>query len=309
MAESNADRRKFLKQSILAGAFLSLPRSLKALASTSEVSLTILYTNDTHSRIEPFPLNGPNAGLGGIAARKRLVDAIRAKEANVLLLDAGDIFQGTPYFNFFKGAIEMKAMQWMGYDATTMGNHDFDEGVENFAKQMEHIRFPVVVANYDVSETVLAGKVKPNHVLYKGGLKIGLFGLGIDPAGLIPDKLFGQVKFLDPIETAKAQVRYLREEQDCNLVVCLSHLGYRYQEPMKPSDLRLAAEVAGIDVVIGGHTHTFLDEPVKVVNKAGVETLICQVGHSGIRLGRIDLRFASKRKKWWLKRSAAELVR
>lgn len=298
-----------MKQSILAGAFLSLPRSLKALASTSEVSLTILYTNDTHSRIEPFPLNGPNAGLGGIAARKRLVDAIRAKEANVLLLDAGDIFQGTPYFNFFKGAIEMKAMQWMGYDATTMGNHDFDEGVENFAKQMEHIRFPVVVANYDVSETVLAGKVKPNHVLYKGGLKIGLFGLGIDPAGLIPDKLFGQVKFLDPIETAKAQVRYLREEQDCNLVVCLSHLGYGYQEPMKPSDLRLAAEVAGIDVVIGGHTHTFLDEPVKVGNKAGVETLICQVGHSGIRLGRIDLRFASKRKKWWLKRSAAELVR
>jgi len=293
----------------LASALLALPRTLYALPGSKEIALTILYTNDTHSRIEPFPTNGPNAGLGGIAARKRFIDAIRAKEEHVLLLDAGDIFQGTPYFNFFKGALEMKAMQWMGYDATTMGNHDFDEGVENFARQMEHIRFPVVVANYDLSETVLAGKVKANYLVQKGGLKIGLFGLGIDPAGLIPDKLFGKTKYLDPIATARKQVEYLRDEQKCDLVICLSHLGHRYQDSSKPSDLRLAAEVPGIDVVIGGHTHTFLEEPVKVSQNDGRHTLVCQVGHSGIRLGRVDLRFQVQRKKWWVHRSSADLIR
>lgn len=309
MVESNVARRLFLKRGLLAGAWLSVPRSLYALAGKNEVSLTILHTNDTHSRIEPYPMNGPNAGLGGIAARKRLIDAIRAKEDHVLLLDAGDIFQGTPYFNFFKGALEMKAMQWMGYDATAMGNHDFDEGVENFARQMEHIRFPVLASNYDLSETVLDGKVKSNHILHKGGLKIGLFGLGIDPAGLIPDKLFGKTKYLDPLETAKAQVKYLREEQNCDLVICLSHLGHRYQDTIKPSDMRLASEVPGIDVVIGGHTHTFLDEPVKLSHKDGRQTLVCQVGHSGIRLGRIDLRFHVQRKMWWVYRCSAEPIR
>ena len=309
MVESNADRRLFLKRSLLAGAMLTLPRSILALASAKDTSLTILYTNDTHSRIEPFPLNGPNAGLGGIAARKRLIDAIRAKASHVLLLDAGDIFQGTPYFNFFKGAIEMKAMQWMGYDAATMGNHDFDEGVENFAKQLEHIQFPIVVSNYDVRGTALAGKVKVNHVLRRGGLKIGLFGLGIDPAGLIPDKLFGAVKYIDPIATAKHQVQHLRKALGCDLVICLSHLGHKYQDILKPSDLRLANEVAGIDVVIGGHTHTFLDEPVRVKQQGGGETLVCQVGHSGIRLGRIDFGFTATRKKRWIKHISAHEVR
>lgn len=304
----NFARRRFLKRSMLAGAFFALPRALFALSNRSETKLTILYTNDTHSRIEPFPLNGPNAGLGGIAARKRLIDAIRATEEHVVLLDAGDIFQGTPYFNFFKGAIEMKAMQWMGYDATTMGNHDFDEGVDNFAKQTEHIRFPVVVSNYGVEGTALAGKLKTHHILRKGELKIGIFGLGISPDGLIPEKLFEGVKHHDPFEVAKEQVSYLRKKQKCDLVICLSHLGHKYQDVEKPSDQRLAAEVEGIDIIIGGHTHTFLDVPVRVKQKDGHETLVCQVGHSGLRLGRLDLRFQSERKKWWVKGSSAPVV-
>lgn len=309
MAESSANRRHFIKTALFAAAALALPRWAFALRVKRDIPITILYTNDTHSRIDPFPANGPNAGLGGIAARKRLIEAIRGETEHVLLFDAGDIFQGTPYFNFFKGALEMKAMQWMGYDATTMGNHDFDEGVENFAKQMDHIHFPVLVANYQVKDTALSARVKANHVFERSGIKIGVFGLGIDPKGLIPEKLFGGVKHLDPFEVAQSQVTYLKKAAGCDLVVCLSHLGHQYREDSKPSDLRLAAAVPGIDVIIGGHTHTFLNEPVRVVHADGRNTLVCQVGHSGIRLGRLDFLFKPDRRKWNLRRSTVAEIK
>lgn len=289
MEEFAYNRRDFIKSSLVTGIGLAGGLMPITLHAAKPLRLTILHTNDTHSRIDPYPEGGPNAGMGGVSARIKLIEHIRATEEHVLLFDAGDIFQGTPYFNFFKGAIEMKAMEKMGYDATTMGNHDFDEGVENFAKQMKHISFPVLVSNYDFSATVLADKVQPYQVFERGKLKVGVFGLGINPVGLIPDALFGAVKYLNPLEKAKEMVNILRA-QSCQLIVCLSHLGYAYRDD-KVCDKRLASEVDGIDLIIGGHTHTFLDQPQLVKRANGRSTLIAQVGHSGLRLGRIDLEF------------------
>jgi 5'-nucleotidase len=184
MEEFAYNRRGFIKSSLLTGVGLAGGLWPISASARKPTRLTILHTNDTHSRIDPYPAGGPNAGMGGVLARMRLIESIRSEEEHVLLFDAGDIFQGTPYFNFFKGAVEMKAMQRMGYDAATMGNHDFDEGVENFERQMKHIRFPIVVSNYDFSKTSLAGKIKSYQIFKLGKLKVGVFGLGIDPKGL-----------------------------------------------------------------------------------------------------------------------------
>ena len=291
MEEFVTSRRNFVKQGlVVAGGLLTGLSSFPAWAARS-VRITILHTNDTHSRIDPYPDNGPNAGRGGVAARMRLIKQIRESEEHVLLFDAGDIFQGTPYFNFFKGALEMKAMQMMGYDAATMGNHDFDEGVENFDTQLKHVKFPFVVANYDFQQTVLRNKIKPYTVFIRGGIRIGVFGLGINPAGLIPDKLFGAIVYHDPIAKAKQMVQMLRMEESCHYVVCLSHLGYAYDDLNRVSDMRLAEVVDGIDLIIGGHTHTFLQEGTLVKGSAGRLCNIVQVGHSGLQLGRVDLLF------------------
>jgi 5'-nucleotidase len=298
MEEFTKSRRSFLKQSLLVGAGLATGLMPRLSFAKKQTVLTILHTNDTHSRLDPFPPNGPHAGKGGVAARKRLIDQIRKDNEHVLLFDAGDVFQGTPYFNFFKGALEMRAMTLLGYDAATMGNHDFDEGVDNFGKQLKHADFPFLVANYDFSETSLAGKVKAFEVFERAGLRIGVFGLGIDPKGLIPEGLFGKVKFSEPLTVAKQMVSDLRDNQ-CDLIIVLSHLGHAYQDG-KMSDVRLASELEGIDLIIGGHTHTFLSTPKEIPGPMGKKTLVAQVGHSGLILGRIDLVVERKfRRKSW----------
>lgn len=288
MVEYTNGRRAFVKQvAVLAGVASSglLPLALQA---ANRTVITILHTNDTHSRIDPYPENGPNAGKGGVAARRKLIESIRKEQQHVLLFDSGDIFQGTPYFNFFKGALEMRAMQLMGYDAATMGNHDFDEGIDNFDKQLQHVRFPFLVANYDFTKTALSGKVEAYRVFERGGIRIGVFGLGIDPKGLIPDALFGQTVYENPYTAAVRTTRILKQQEKCQVVICLSHLGYRYQDG-RPSDCQLAETVAGIDLILGGHTHTFLSTPELVSGPNGGKTLVAQVGHSGLVLGRIDL--------------------
>jgi 5'-nucleotidase len=235
---------------------------------------------------------GRNQGRGGAARRAKLIKDIRNKDANVLLFDCGDMFQGTPYFNFYLGELEIKLMNAMKYDAATIGNHDFDGGMDNLAKQIKNANFPIIQSNYDMSDTAMAHLSKPYKIFRKGKIKIGVFGIGIELNGLVPPALFGNTQYLDPIATAQHLATSLRHEHKCDYIICLSHLGYKYEnEEKKPSDMMLARETQDIDLILGGHTHTFLEEPTLVVNKSGKTTMINQVGWAGMVLGRIDLWF------------------
>lgn len=292
-------RRKFIAQTALAaGSLLSSKTLLAGLQPDTDIKkLTILHTNDVHSRLEPFPMDGgKNQGLGGVAARAELIKKIRSEEEHVLLLDAGDIFQGTPFFNLYKGEPEMKAMAAMGYDAATMGNHDFDGGLENFATQLQHANFPLLICNYDFTGTPMEHKYEPYKIFRKGKLKIGVTGVGIEMKGLIPDALFGNTQYLDPVQKMNETTDMLRKEKNCDMVICLSHLGYQYKDN-KISDEILARESEHVDLIIGGHTHTFMDEPVAYKNRNGSDVLVNQVGWAGIVLGRLDFEFSGFKKK------------
>ena len=251
--------------------------------------LTILHTNDTHSHI--FPVNnGKYKGFGGMAQRAQLIKDIRKDNRNVLLLDAGDIFQGTPYFNFFGGEVEYKLMSRMKYDAVTLGNHDFDNGIEGLNKQLKHASFDFINSNYDFNNTVLKNKIKKYRVFVKDNIRIGVFGLGIELEGLVPEKLYDGIVYKDPIRNANYYSSLLKDKEKCNLVVCLSHLGLKY-DTNKISDIEIAKKTKNIDVIIGGHTHTFLEKPILIKNKINKDVLINQVGWAGINLGRIDFIF------------------
>jgi 5'-nucleotidase len=269
-------RRKFLGASIIGGAALSVSPSISSVLASArsmsaftapllqpdkdETLITILHTNDQHSQIDPLPANDRNAGKGGVARRATLVKRLRAENPNTLLLDAGDAFQGTPYFNFYKGEAAMK-----------------------FAK------FEFVSANYDVRGTAIESRVKPYVVRELGGIRIGIFGLGISPTGLITPEDFQGIKYYDPVKVSHGAVRVLREKERCAMVVCASHLGY-YPNPKgdEIGDSQLVAQVDGIDFIASGHTHTFMKEPVIAKQPSGGNTVIFQVGKSGIYLGRVD---------------------
>ena len=291
------DRRDFLRIGaggvIGAGGLGLLPGALDAFGSQEEATrLVILHTNDTHSRIDPFPMDGGRMqGMGGVARRAALVDQIRAENPNVLLLDSGDIFQGTPYFNFFGGEVEFRAMSMMGYDVATLGNHDFDLGIDGLINALPHAEFEFVSANYAVEGTALEPHVRPWTIRDVGGVRVGIFGLGIELDRLVPEPLFSGVRYSDPIAAARRSCGELRDE-GCALVICLSHLGYQYPGS-KVSDTVLAQAVPEIDLILGGHTHTFMDRPDRYPDPSGAprETLVHQVGWGGVRLGRIDVVF------------------
>ncbi len=296
-------RRAFIKKAGIATAGLALGApigtalaSIKAVAPPATVgkSLFVLHTNDVHSRLDPFPMDGgKHQGKGGVSARKRLIDSFREMNYEILLLDAGDMFQGTPYFNLYNGEPEIKAMSMMGYDACTMGNHDFDAGIDNFARQLQHANFDVVVCNYDFTNTSLEDKVKPYTIIRKGGLKIGIIGVGIELKGLVPEALYGETKYKDPIAPVNHYAQVLKDRKNCDLVICLSHLGYEYTGS-KIDDKKLAKATSNIDLIIGGHTHTFLDKPYVAKNADNKEVLINQVGFGGVQLGLLQFDFIHK---------------
>lgn len=296
----SVNRRNFLKQTAALGTLLALgSNSLFAVSSKKEIKLTILHTNDVHSRIEPFPMDGSKVqGLGGVARRSTLIRQIRNEEKNVLLLDAGDMFQGTPYFNLFEGEVELELMSKLRYDAGTFGNHEFDNGLKGILKHFDKANFPFITSNYDFSNTILAGKTKEYMVFEKQGVKIGIYAVGVDIEGLVDPNNYAGMKYLDPIEVSNRLVKKLKYDLKCDLIICLSHLGYSYKED-KISDLKLAANTKDIDLIIGGHTHTFLEKPTEVKNLDGKIVLVNQAGYGGINLGRIDFTFnpSTKEKK------------
>lgn len=285
-------RREFIKKAGAASLLTMIPAvDLLAKDLDSVKKITILHTNDQHSRIEPFEISNDErtSNKGGFARRAALIHKIRQEETNVLLLDAGDVFQGTPYFNFYGGELEYKLMTKMGYNASTIGNHEFDNGLQGIKNQLPHAGFDIICSNYDFSNTILEGKFKSYQIYKKDGLRIGVFGLGIELDGLVGKDMYGETKYLNPVEIAQDMTRILREEKKCDLVICLSHLGYEYKnDPEKISDIHLAKKTSGIDLIIGGHTHTFLPEPQKYQNSKGETVLVNQVGWAGLYLGRID---------------------
>lgn len=293
-------RRDFIQQTAAGTALIGFGGlSLSSFAPASQKKITILHTNDVHSHIDPFgPDDGRNANKGGVARRAALVENIRKENPHTLLLDAGDIFQGTPYFNYYGGELEFKLMSMLKYDAATIGNHDFDNGIDGLYAQIPHAKFEFVSANYDFTNTVMDTHVKPYKIFVKDGIKIGVFGLGIELDGLVIKKLYKETKYLDPIEIAQDMSRVLKEEKQCDLVICLSHLGYYYRNsPDTVSDLNLAKATKDIDLIIGGHTHTFLPKPTIEKNVVGKNVLINQVGCYGLYLGRIDFYFDSDKNK------------
>ena len=287
------NRRKFLIGSAALGAgWLASPRMFASGAWEADTVITILHTNDTHSQIDPLPPNDRNAGMGGVARRATLVKRVRQQNPNTLLVDAGDVLQGTPYFNFYKGEVEYKAMSAIGYDVGTLGNHEFDNGVAALAAALKFANFDLVSANYNLKGTPLENRVKRYVVKTVAGIRVGIFGLGISPVALITPANFTGITYEDPVLSAKETVKILRETEGCSLVIALSHLGY-YPNPKEGQigDVQLAAQVDGIDFIASGHTHTFMKEPVVQAQPCGEKTLIFQVGKSGINVGRVDFTF------------------
>lgn len=293
------NRRDFIQKNAVASALLALGNyPLEVFAKEEEFEqLTILHTNDTHSHIEPFPENHKQyPGMGGINNRYHIIEEYRKTRKHVLLLDAGDIFQGTPYFNYYKGELEIKAMSTMQYEASTIGNHDFDGGIENLALQLEKASFTMLNNNYTIEDSPLHKIVKPYKIIHKGKLKIGITGTGVALEGLVPKHLYGNLKYEDPITRTNHYAKLLKEDMKCDFVICLSHLGYQYKTS-KVSDKILAANSTHIDLIIGGHTHTFMDKPDIIENKNQERVLVTQAGWAGVQLGIIDVIFDKKNKK------------
>lgn len=295
-------RRDFIQKISAGTTALAAAESLGLQSFTVKpkaTKITILHTNDVHSHIDTFgPDEGRNANKGGVARRASLIDSIRKQNANTLLLDAGDIFQGTPYFNYYGGELEFKLMSKLKYDLATIGNHDFDNGIDGLYAQLPHANFGFVSANYDFSNTIMDTHVKPYQIFKKDGVKIGVFGLGIELNGLVGQKLYKETTYLDPVEITQDMTRILKHEERCDLIICLSHLGYNYRNnPKKISDLKLAEVTKDIDLIIGGHTHTFLPKPTLVKNSADEHLLVNQVGCYGLYLGQIDFYFDANKNK------------
>lgn len=293
-------RRTFIQNTLASTALIGMGGlALQSFSAGPTRKITILHTNDVHSHIDPFgPNDGRNANKGGVARRATLIESIRKENPNTLLFDAGDIFQGTPYFNFYGGELEFKLMSILKYDLATIGNHDFDNGIEGLYAQLPHANFEFVSANYDFTNTIMDTHVKPYKVFVKDGIKIGVFGLGIELERLVLKDHYKETVYNHPLEIAQDMSRILKKDEQCDLVICLSHLGYNYRnEPETPSDLFIARSTKNIDLIIGGHTHTFLRRPTVEKNLDGENVLVNQVGAYGIYLGKIDFYFDSDKKK------------
>lgn len=287
-----SNRRTFLKQSLVGGGALTLGLFPSELFASGElVKLTVMHTNDMHCHIDPFPADHAEfPGKGGLVRIASMVSQARKENPNLLLLDAGDMFQGTPYFNYFKGDLIIKIMSKIGYDAGTIGNHEFDNGLNDILSALKFANFPIISSNYDFSDTILADRVVPYQLIKKGRIKIGIYGLGIELAGLVAQKNYGNTQYIDPLKMALKMEVLLKKEHACDLVICLSHLGYSY-ENAKISDTALAAQTRYTDLIVGGHTHTFLEKPAVLKNADGKPVLVNQAGWAALALGKIEFIF------------------
>jgi 5'-nucleotidase len=267
--------------------------SMLTVFGQSKIKLVILHTNDTHSQVEPTDKSSlKTSDMGGYARRMGVINQIRAKEENVLLVDAGDYSQGTPYFNFLNGRVEIDAMNRMKYDAGTLGNHEFDNGIDTLAVVLRNAKFPMISSNYKLDHTSLSGLVKPYVVLERFGLRIGILALDVNPVSLIFEKNYKGMEYQDPVEKANEVSALLKKKEKCDVIICLSHLGGD-STSKKVNDFEIAHKTRYIDVIIGGHSHSMITNTT-VKNAAGKPMVIAQMGKSGLYLGRVELEIERK---------------
>ncbi len=262
--------------------------------SAQERRLLVLHTNDTHSCIMPVNPNLADksvAGRGGFLRRIAMLERERAVNPDLLLFDSGDFSQGSPYYTLYKGDVEVELMNRMGYDAVVIGNHEFDNGIENMARIFRKARFPIVCSNYDFSGTPVEGLVKRWVVIRRNGVKIGVFGLSPELEGLVDMRNCKGVRYLDPVRTAEEMTRFLKEKKKCDIVICLSHLGW---DSLNMNDQILLSGTRGIDLLLGGHSHTFMKKLYHVKDLDGKEVPVDQEGKQGIWIGRIELLLKGK---------------
>jgi len=292
------NRRNFLRNTGIGAAGLTLgalPHNLYAWDDFATIS--ILHTNDIHTHVEPFESSNPQyKGNGGLAKIAALAKSYRKKNPDTLLFDAGDMFQGTPYFNYFKGELILKLMSEAGYNAGTIGNHEFDNGLNGILEPLPNAKFPLINSNYDFSDTILAGKFPRWKIFRQSGIKIGVYGLAIELSNLVSTTNIGNTIYNNPLKTALEMETFLKNDKKCDLVICLSHLGLRYNRN-KVSDMVIAAETSLTDLIIGGHTHTFLEQPIETKNKAGKPIIVNQAWWGGLVMGQIDFIFERNKKK------------
>ena len=261
---------------------------MSACHACQEKTIIILHTNDTHSQIEPLEEGKRDEFCGGYARRMGYIQQMRNEHPDLIVLDAGDFSQGTPYYNFYHGRVEIDAMNRMQYDAITLGNHEFDYGVDTLAAVLQLAHFPIVCANYDVTGSPLEGLVVPYTVIKRSGLRIGVFGIGVNPKGLIAEKNFAPLQYMDPVASAQQVANVLRDEEKCDAVICLSHQGTHPMNGGNISDMELAEKTKNIDVIIGAHTHKIV-ENLYVKNLNGDSVLLTQTGKAGARISEILL--------------------
>lgn len=273
---------------------LALAAALATGAGARGRKITILHTNDTHSCI--YPLNRHLAdtllaGRGGFVRRAEMVRQERRKEPELLLLDSGDFSQGSTYYTLYKGDVEVGLMNLMGYDAATLGNHEFDYGVDNLARLARKAEFPIVCANYDFTGTPLEGLIKPYTIIKRNGVKIGIFGVSPQLDGLVMAQSCKGVKYNDPVKAANDVARLLKEKEKCDLVICLSHLGW---DLIGTDDTEMMPQTRNIDIVLGGHSHSYFTEMKYIKNLDGKDVPNDQNGKHGIFVGKIVVDFSSK---------------
>jgi len=275
------------------GLLILLVFSTVTVLGQQKIKLVILHTNDTHSQVEPTDKSSlKTSDMGGYARRMGVISRIREQEKNVLLVDAGDYSQGTPYFNFLHGRIEIDAMNRMKYDAGTPGNHEFDNGIDTLAVVLKNASFPMISSNYNLEKTNLFHVIKPYIVLVKAGLRIGIMALDVNPESLIFEKNYKGIVYQDPIEKANEVSTLLKKKEKCDVIICLSHLGGDSTKN-EVNDFEIAHKTRFVDVIIGGHSHSMITD-VEVKNAAGKKVVIAQMGKSGMYLGRVDLELEKK---------------
>ena len=263
---------------------------LAAVLPASAQKLVVLHTNDTHSQIEPIR-TGRNAGCGGVDRRLQFIDSVRAQYGaeKVLLLDAGDYNQGTPYFNVGGGDLELELVNLMGYDAVAVGNHEFDNGQDEFARRLANAKFPTLCCNYDFTGTALEGLIQPYTIIRRGGYKIGIIGATTRLKGVVSAASLEGVKSLNTIDEINRWALFLKKNKRCGLVFVLSHCGFNEGTKDNPSDHEIAAASVGVDFIVGGHSHTFIKKPAEVPNQLGIPVPIVQAGCKGIEVGELKI--------------------